>query len=124
MQIRKTFRFESAHVLPFHPGKCARMHGHSYRLDVAVRGPLRDAGPAQGMVVDFDDIKRIVRERVVDVLDHRTLNEFDDNPTVERMVLWAWTRLDGTLEGLDELVLWETDDSCAVLRRSDANATP
>jgi 6-pyruvoyltetrahydropterin/6-carboxytetrahydropterin synthase len=100
------------------------MHGHSYRLDVAVRGPLRDAGPAQGMVVDFDDIKRIVRERVVDVLDHRTLNEFDDNPTVERMVLWAWTRLDGTLDGLDELVLWETDDSCAVLRRSDANATP
>lgn len=100
------------------------MHGHSYRLDVAVRGPLRNGGPAQGMVVDFDDIKRIVRERVVDVLDHRTLNEFDDNPTVERMVLWAWERLNGTLDGLDELVLWETDDSCAVLRRSDANATP
>jgi 6-pyruvoyltetrahydropterin/6-carboxytetrahydropterin synthase len=100
------------------------MHGHSYRLDVAVRGPLRDDGAAQGMVVDFDDIKRIVRDRVVDVLDHRTLNEFDDNPTVERMVLWAWERLDGTLDGLDELVLWETDDSCAVLRRSDGNATP
>jgi 6-pyruvoyltetrahydropterin/6-carboxytetrahydropterin synthase len=100
------------------------MHGHSYRLDVAVRGPLREVGPAQGMVVDFDDIKRIVRERVVDVLDHRTLNEFDDNPTVERMVSWAWDRLDGALDGLDELVLWETDDSCALLRRCDANARP
>lgn len=100
------------------------MHGHSYRLDVAVRGPLREDGAAQGMVVDFDDIKRIVRERVVDVLDHRTLNEFDDNPTVERMVLWAWKRLDGALDGLDELVLWETGDSCAVLQRSDANAGP
>ncbi|HEY3676752.1 MAG TPA: 6-carboxytetrahydropterin synthase QueD [Candidatus Tumulicola sp.] len=124
MQIRRRFRFEAAHVLPHHLGKCARMHGHSYRLDVAVRGPLREDGAAQGMVVDFDDIKRIVRERVVDVLDHRTLNEFDDNPTVERMVLWAWKRLDGALDGLDELVLWETGDSCAVLQRSDANAGP
>jgi 6-pyruvoyltetrahydropterin/6-carboxytetrahydropterin synthase len=93
------------------------MHGHSYRLDVAVRGPLRNDGAAQGMVVDFDDIKRIVRERVIDVLDHQTLNEFVDNPTVERVVLWAWERLDGALEGLDELVLWETADSCALLRR-------
>jgi 6-pyruvoyltetrahydropterin/6-carboxytetrahydropterin synthase len=124
LQIRRRFHFEAAHVLPHHLGKCARMHGHSYRLDVAVRGPLREDGPAQGMVVDFDDIKRIVRERVVDVLDHRTLNEFDDNPTVERIVLWAWRHLDGTLAGLDELVLWETDDSCAVLRRSDIPAVP
>jgi 6-pyruvoyltetrahydropterin/6-carboxytetrahydropterin synthase len=72
------------------------------------------------MVVDFDDIKKIVRERVVDVIDHRTLNEFDENPTVERMVLWAWNQLDGVLAGLDELVLWETDDSCAVLRHGDS----
>ena len=41
LQIRKHFRFEAAHALPFHPGKCARMHGHSYRLEVAVRGPIR-----------------------------------------------------------------------------------
>ncbi len=95
------------------------MHGHSYRLEVAVRGPLRDAGPAQGMVVDFDDIKRVVRERVVDVLDHRTLNDIVDNPTVERVLLWAWERLDGALEGLDELVLWETQDSCARVCRDD-----
>ena len=40
-QIRKRFRFEAAHTLPFHPGKCARMHGHSYRLEVAVSGPIR-----------------------------------------------------------------------------------
>jgi 6-pyruvoyltetrahydropterin/6-carboxytetrahydropterin synthase len=110
-------------VLPHHQGKCARMHGHSYRLDVAVRGPLREDGPAQGMVVDFDDIKRVVRERVVDAIDHRTLNEFDDNPTVERMVLWAWRQLDGVLAGLDELVLWETDDSCAVLRRDATSSS-
>ena len=61
MQIRKTFRFEAAHVLPFHPGKCARMHGHSYVLEVAVRGPLQESGPARGMILDFDEIKTIVR---------------------------------------------------------------
>ena len=52
MQIRRTFRFEAAHVLPFHQGKCSRMHGHSYRLDVAVRGPLQTDGPARGMIED------------------------------------------------------------------------
>ena len=119
MQIRKHFRFEAAHELPFHPGKCSRMHGHSYHLEVAVRGPIQTDGPARGMIVDFDEIKRIVRQEVVDPLDHQTLNDFIENPTAERIVLWIWGRLDPALAGLDELVLWETANSCAVLRRSD-----
>jgi 6-pyruvoyltetrahydropterin/6-carboxytetrahydropterin synthase len=119
MQIRKHFRFEAAHVLPYHPGKCARMHGHSYRLEVAIRGPIRSAGPANGMVEDFDTIKSVVRASVVDVLDHQTLNDLIENPTAERIVMWIWERLAGALSGLDELVLWETANSCAVLRKSD-----
>ncbi|MEO6836458.1 MAG: 6-carboxytetrahydropterin synthase QueD [Candidatus Tumulicola sp.] len=119
MQIRKHFRFEAAHVLPFHPGKCARMHGHSYRLEVAIRGPLQADGPGRGMIADFDDIKRIVREAAIDPLDHQTLNEFIDNPTAERIALWMWHRIEPALSGLDELVLWETSNSCAVLRKSD-----
>ena len=119
MQIRKHFRFEAAHVLPYHPGKCGRMHGHSYRLEVAVRGPLQTEGAARGMILDFDEIKRIVREHAVDALDHQTLNDFIENPTAERIVHWIWKRLEPALEGLDELVLWETANSCAVLRRSD-----
>lgn len=119
MQIRKHFRFEAAHVLPGHPGKCARMHGHSYRLEVAVRGALQGSGPAHGMVTDFESIKTIVRREVIDVLDHTTLNDFDEHPTCERITLWIWQRLDGHLPGLDELVLWETSNSCAVLRRDD-----
>jgi 6-pyruvoyltetrahydropterin/6-carboxytetrahydropterin synthase len=122
MQIRKTFRFEAAHVLPHHPGKCARMHGHSYVLEVAVRGPLQSDGPARGMIVDFDEIKTIVRAQIVDVLDHQTLNDFIENPTAELIVHWIWKRLDPALAGLDELVLWETTNSCAVLRRSDFHA--
>jgi 6-pyruvoyltetrahydropterin/6-carboxytetrahydropterin synthase len=119
MQIRKHFRFEAAHVLPFHPGKCARMHGHSYSLEVGVRGALRTKGPARGMIEDFDEIRRVVREAIIEPLDHRTLNDEIENPTAERILLWIWRRLEPLLEGLDELVLWETPSSCAVLRRED-----
>jgi 6-pyruvoyltetrahydropterin/6-carboxytetrahydropterin synthase len=119
MQIRKSFTFEAAHVLPFHDGKCARPHGHSYRLDVAVRGPLHDDGPTRGMIEDFDTIRDVVQRTVIDALDHRSLNEVVENPTCERTILWIWERLSAELRGLDELVLWETPTACAVLRRSD-----
>ena len=119
MQIRKHFRFEAAHVLPYHPGKCARLHGHSYRLEVAIRGPLQPEGPARGMIEDFDVIKRVVRNEAIDVLDHQSLNDFLENPTAEQIAMWIWRRLEPHLAGLDELVLWETKTSCAVIRRSD-----
>ncbi|MDQ2663299.1 MAG: 6-carboxytetrahydropterin synthase QueD [Candidatus Eremiobacteraeota bacterium] len=119
MQIRKQFSFEAAHVLPHHQGKCARPHGHSYRLDVAVDGPLQETGPARGMVVDFDDLKVQVRREVVDALDHTSLNDTIENPTCERVALWIWERLAPVLPGLEELVLWETRTSCAILRRTD-----
>jgi len=119
LTIRKVFRFEAAHVLPFHTGKCSRMHGHSYRLEVGVRGPIQTDGPARGMIEDFDEIRRIVREAAIDPLDHQTLNDFIENPTAEHIVMWIWKRLENALAGLDELVLWETANSCAVLRRSD-----
>ncbi len=96
------------------------MHGHSYRLEVAVTGPLKTRGPARGMVEDFDRIERAVNERVVDLLDHQYLNDFIDNPTVENIVLWIWKHLETAVPRLDEVVLWETATACAVLRRADA----
>jgi 6-pyruvoyltetrahydropterin/6-carboxytetrahydropterin synthase len=119
MQVRKHFRFEAAHALPHHPGRCGRLHGHSYRLEVAVRGPLQSEGAARGMIADFDTIKQIVRAEAVDVLDHQNLNDFIENPTAEHIVMWLWRRIESKLDGLEELVLWETATSCAVLRRSD-----
>lgn len=119
MQIRKHFTFEAAHVLPYHQGKCARLHGHSYRLEVALRGPLQTQGPERGMIEDFDTVKSVVSRGIVDVLDHQSLNEIIDNPTCERIILWIWERLRPALVGLDELVLWETPTSCAILRASD-----
>jgi 6-pyruvoyltetrahydropterin/6-carboxytetrahydropterin synthase len=119
VRIRKQFPFEAAHVLPHHPGKCSRLHGHSYRLDVTVEGPLQGSGPAAGMVVDFDDLSRIVRASVIDELDHRHLNDTIENPTSENIVAWIWQRLEPPLPGLVELTLWETADACAVLRRGE-----
>ena len=112
-------RFEAAHVLPHHPGKCARLHGHSYRLEVALEGPLQQAVPAAGMVEDFDVVSRVVRAAVLDELDHRSLNELIDNPTAEHIVLWVWRRLAPELPALAELTLWETPSSSVVLRKGD-----
>ncbi len=122
MQIRKSFRFEAAHVLPHHPGKCARLHGHSYRFEVAVAGPLQSSGPAQGMVVDFDDIAAVVRPHVVERLDHSSLNDVLPNPTAEHIALWIWDELAPRLAGLSEIVVWETATACAVVRAGDAGA--
>jgi 6-pyruvoyltetrahydropterin/6-carboxytetrahydropterin synthase len=119
VQIRKQFAFEASHVLPFHNGKCSRLHGHSYRLDVAVEGPLQAGGPAAGMVVDFDELARIVRSAIVDKLDHTHLNDTVENPTSENIVVWIWRRLAPELSGLTELTLWETANACAALRADD-----
>jgi 6-pyruvoyltetrahydropterin/6-carboxytetrahydropterin synthase len=122
VQIRKTFRFEAAHVLPHHPGKCARPHGHSYRVEVALAGPLQASGPAQGMVLDFDDLAAVVEPYVIEKLDHRSLNELMENPTAEHIAVWIWNALAPHLESLHEIVVWETATACAVVRSEDARA--
>ena len=119
MQIRKSFTFEAAHVLPNHPGKCSRLHGHSYRLDVTLEGPLQADGPAAGMVEDFEVVSRVVKAAVIAELDHRSLNELIENPTAENIVRWVWGRLSAELPLLTELTLWETRKACAVLRKGD-----
>lgn len=82
-------------------------------------GPLQQSGPAQGMVEDFDTVKTVVKREVIDALDHHYLNDILENPTCEHIIQWIWKRLAGTLTGLDELVLWETATSCAVLRAGE-----
>ena len=109
-------------MLPHHPGKCSRPHGHSYRVEVAVTGPLQGAGPAQGMVVDFDELSAIVKPRVVERLDHSSLNDVLPNPTAEHIALWIWDELAPVLPQLFEVVVWETQTACAVVRAEDAGA--
>lgn len=120
MQIRKQFKFEAAHVLPHHPGKCSRLHGHSYRFEVAVEGPLQTSGPAQGMVIDFDEISTIVKPAIVERLDHASLNDLMPNPTAENIALWIWNELVPLVSGLQEIVVWETRTACAIVGTGDS----
>jgi 6-pyruvoyltetrahydropterin/6-carboxytetrahydropterin synthase len=108
MEIFKEFRIEAAHRLPnVPPGhKCARLHGHSFRIGVHLEGPV---GEATGWVQDFADISAAMRD-VHEALDHRYLNDVPglDNPTSERLAVWVWERLRPRLPGLSRIVVHET----------------
>lgn len=71
-QLTKKFRFEASHILPLHPGKCSRLHGHSWTLDVTVEGPIN---PTTGLVVDYADLSRLVNKEIIDRLDHQHLGQ-------------------------------------------------
>ena len=84
IRITKQFSFETGHALYGYDGKCKNVHGHSYRLNVTVIGqPISDTSHVKhGMVIDFGDLKKIVKEDIVDVFDHATV--FNKNtPHVE-----------------------------------------
>ncbi len=115
MRVRRSFDFDSAHRLPHHPGKCRELHGHAYRLVVTVDRPV---DPSTGLAVDFSDLKAVVKREVVEVLDHRYVNDLIDNPTAEVMAVWIWNRLAGPLPGLEEIELFETR-SCSVVYRGE-----
>ena len=113
MIVRRSFDFEAAHKLPHHPGKCRELHGHSYRLVVSVDRPV---DPDSGLAIDFADLKQIVRTQVVDVLDHKYVNDLIDNPTAEVMAVWIWQRLENELTGMVEIELHETRNWSVVYR--------
>ncbi len=115
MRVRRRFRFEAAHRLPRHRGKCRELHGHSYELLVVVERPVE---PESGLAIDFSEVQQIVAREVVDVLDHRSLNEMIDNPTAEHIAVWIWERLERPLAGLVEIELHETRDCSVVYRGS------
>jgi 6-pyruvoyltetrahydropterin/6-carboxytetrahydropterin synthase len=115
VKVRRRFRFEAAHELPLHPGKCRDLHGHSYELFVVVEGPLDSR---TGMVMDFSDLKRLVKERIIGPLDHKYLNKLVDNPTAERLAVWIWDRLVQVLPLLVEIELHETEN-CSVVYRGE-----
>jgi len=123
--VSKTFRFEAAHQLPEHRGKCARLHGHSYKLEVTLRGPISEAAgqSAHGMVLDFEDLSRIVRASLLERLDHYNLNEVTGiHTTAENLVHWMWDTL--LVAGLPasllyRIRLWETESSYAEITQAE-----
>ncbi|WP_433082375.1 6-carboxytetrahydropterin synthase QueD [Dactylosporangium sp. CA-052675] len=115
MEIFREFTFEAAHQLPSVPvgHKCARLHGHSYRVEVHVGG---DVDPVTGWVMDFGDIKKAFQP-LHDQLDHYYLNEVPGlkNPTSEVLARWIWDRLIDQLP-LSAVVVRETCTSGCVYR--------
>lgn len=119
MEIFKVFTIEAAHRLPHVPPehKCRRLHGHSFRIEVRVRGPV---GADTGWVQDFADLARAfapLHER----LDHRYLNEVPglENPTSENLARWVWRELAPALPGLAEVLVYETCTSGCRYRGED-----
>ena len=116
MEIFKEFTFEAAHHLPNVPEghKCARLHGHSFRVRICVEG---DIDPIQGWVMDFAELRRIFQP-VFEQLDHHYLNEIDglENPTSENLARWIWHKLKPCLEGLSKIIVQETCNAGCIYR--------
>lgn len=122
------FTFEASHVLRRDDwteaqnievfGSCARLHGHGYRLLVTLRGPI---DPATGMVRNFRDVKREVKERVVSRLDHQHLNEVVGGmTTAENLCYWIAAQLLPEFRAdLERIELWETRTAFAALTRPE-----
>lgn len=116
VELKKLFYFEAAHHLPRVPAghKCARVHGHSYRVELALRGPV---DPQTGWLVDFavlDDAWSGLHQR----FDHHMLNEVPglENPTCENLCMYIWGALLPRLPQLGAVTVWETMDSCCTYR--------
>lgn len=133
MQISKTFRFEASHILPKHPGKCSRLHGHSWVLRVSVEGKIN---PDTGFVKDYAEISAVVKP-LIERLDHRHLGAWPSEifglyapsdtvaglplafyPSSENLLIWIGNELASVLDW-SEISLNETCTSEATLTRTE-----
>lgn len=139
MELRKTYRFEASHILPKHPGKCARLHGHSWVLHVFVKG---DVNPETGFVTDFAEISNAIKP-LIDYVDHTHLGVIiegeieglwtrpelaNEYPTSENLLIWFARCLeeaaisDTTFFPWSRLAIEETCTSYAELTREEFDA--
>ncbi len=122
--IGKEFRFEASHQLPNHDGKCARLHGHSWRGVIYVSGnKLATSGAKQGMIMDFGDIKKYLKPLIDDYLDHYHLNETTGlaNPTSEAIAKWIYEQLENKIPGLVAVRIDETCTSQCIYSKGKSN---
>lgn len=115
-RITKSFGFDAAHWLPGVPEghKCRRLHGHTYRLEIALEG---DPDPQLGWVTDYGEISGAVKP-LLEELDHHCLNEIPglENPTAEVLAAWIFARLQPLLPLLADVTVSETPATSAVYR--------
>src|SRR5437868_14035616 len=116
VELSKQFSFEAAHSLPNVPAghKCARLHGHSFRVEVTVKGPV---DPQTGWLMDFAELKALFKP-LEELLDHRFLNEIPglENSTSENIARWIWHRLKPQLPAMHSITVHETCTSKCTYR--------
>jgi len=112
MFITVEFKFEAAHKLLHYNGPCEKLHGHSYLLHVSILGEV----DANGFVMDFGELKKIVGASVISKLDHEYLNNIIEQPTAENTIVWVWEQLTKVSLPVYELKLWETASSYVTYR--------
>jgi 6-pyruvoyltetrahydropterin/6-carboxytetrahydropterin synthase len=113
MKITQAFTFEAAHRLPNVPEthRCHRMHGHSYRVELRLEGPV---DPHSGFVIDFFDVEAAFGP-LLQQLDHHCLNDIEglENPTAENIAVWIWDRVRPVLPQINSVKVFETPDCWA-----------
>ena len=113
MKVRlvKEYRFEAAHRLPHVPAghKCARLHGHSFKIELSVLGAVDET---TGWFIDYGKLDELWHP-IYELLDHHYLNEVEglDNPTSENLARWLWQRLKPALPELTRVTVYETCDA-------------
>lgn len=116
MEVFRVFQIEAAHWLPNVPAghKCSRLHGHSFRVEVHVRG---EVGRDSGWVMDFADLGEAFRP-LFEQLDHYCLNDIEGlaNPTSENLARWVWAKLQPDLPGLSKVSVQETCNAGCIYR--------
>ncbi|MFH1531749.1 MAG: 6-carboxytetrahydropterin synthase QueD [Pseudomonadota bacterium] len=111
VELTKRYHFEAAHALTRAPEghRCRQVHGHTYEVEVTLKGPVE---PETGWLVDYGDITQAVKP-VIELLDHRFLNEVEglSQPTSEHLCAWLWARIAPALPYLSEICVRETPTS-------------
>ena len=120
IRAKRVFMFDAAHSLPGYHGKCSAMHGHTYKLEVVVsradKGVI-SGGSSDGMIFDFRDLNQIVKEEIIDKVDHKDLNEvFLFRTTSENLAQHIFDVLTDKVQQygivVEQVLLWETQNSC------------
>lgn len=115
--ITKELSFNAAHRLPWHQGECNHLHGHTYKLQVSVTGRLNE----NGVLIDFEDLKNIIQKTIIELFDHKYINDIISNPTAENMAVYIFNLLQQAFDANDANIniklfsvkLWETPTSFA-----------
>ena len=117
LSVTKIVKFDAAHWLPNHEGKCKNLHGHTWKVEIEVSGQMET-----GMIIDFSELKKTIQHYILVQLDHTCLNErggsaYLENPTAENLCLWIHQQLDPPLakhgHRLVRVRVWESEDSYA-----------